>query len=292
MIASMTGYGQGQASRDGIAVTVEVRSVNSRFLEVSARLPRSLSARENEIKELVRRRISRGKLTLTATVDRETGASLPLKVNVTAARTYYRLLNELRKSVRLRETVKLEHLLRFSEVIEAQDLENTDEAEWGVFQSALEDSLKALAAMRSQEGKELDKDFRMRVGIISGTLDRIEVLSREQVPQERLRLRERIRQLVEQEPVDEGRLELELALMADRLDVTEECVRFRSHNKFFLEALANGEAAGRKLNFLVQEMNREANTIGSKSSAPDIAHLVVGVKEELEKIREQLQNIE
>jgi uncharacterized protein (TIGR00255 family) len=292
MNASMTGYGQGQASRNGITVTVEVRSVNSRFLEVSARLPRSLSARENEIKELVRRRISRGKLSLTATVDRETGASLPLKVNVTAARTYYRLLNELRKSVRLRETVKLEHLLRFSEVIEAQDLENTDEAEWEVFQGALDDSLKALAVMRSQEGKELDKDFRMRVGIISGTLDRIEVLSREQVPQERLRLRERIRQLVEQEPVDEGRLELELALMADRLDVTEECVRFRSHNKFFLEALANDEAAGRKLNFLVQEMNREANTIGSKSSAPDIAHLVVGVKEELEKIREQLQNIE
>jgi uncharacterized protein (TIGR00255 family) len=146
--------------------------------------------------------------------------------------------------------------------------------------------------MRAQEGAELDKDFRLRIGIIERTLERIEELSRDQVPQERVRLRERIRQLVEQEPVDEGRLELELALMADRLDVTEECVRFRSHNKFFLDVLANGEAAGRKLNFLVQEMNREVNTIGSKSSSPEIAHLVVGVKEELEKIREQLQNIE
>jgi uncharacterized protein (TIGR00255 family) len=292
MIASMTGYGHGQASRDGITVTVEVRSVNSRFLEVSARLPRSLSSRENEVKELVRRRIVRGKITLTATMERETGASLPLKVNVSAARTYYRLLNELRKAVRLRETVKLEHLLRFSEVIEAQDLENTDEMEWEVFQVALDQSLQALAGMRAQEGKELDKDFRLRIGIIEQSLDRIEELSRGQVPQERLRLRERIRQLVEQEPVNEGRLELELALMADRMDVTEECVRFRSHNKYFVEALTNGEAAGRKLNFLVQEMNREVNTIGSKSSSPDIAHLVVGVKEELEKVREQLQNIE
>jgi uncharacterized protein (TIGR00255 family) len=292
MIASMTGYGQGQASRDGITVTVEVRSVNSRFLEVSARLPRSLSARENEVKDLVRRKTARGKITLTAMLERETGPTLPLRVNVAAAKTYYRLLNELRKTVRLRETVKLEHLLRFSEVIEAQDLENTDEQEWGVFQTALDQSLQALAGMRRQEGSELEKDFRLRIGIIERTLERVEELSRGQVPQERIRLRERIHQILDGEPVDEGRLELELALMADRLDVTEECVRFRSHNKFFLEALTDGEAAGRKLNFLVQEMNREANTIGSKSSSPDISHLVVGVKEELEKIREQLQNIE
>lgn len=292
MIASMTGYGQGQASRNGIAVAVEVRSVNSRFLEVSVRLPRSISPRENEIKELVRKRISRGKISLTATVERDTVAALPLKVNMAAARSYYRVLNQLRKAVRIRETVKLEHLLRFSEIIETQDLENTDEQEWEVFQQALGDSVEALRRMRAQEGAELDKDFRLRIGIIERTLERIEELSRDQVPQERVRLRERIRQLVEQEPVDEGRLELELALMADRLDVTEECVRFRSHNKFFLDVLANGEAAGRKLNFLVQEMNREVNTIGSKSSSPEIAHLVVGVKEELEKIREQLQNIE
>jgi uncharacterized protein (TIGR00255 family) len=251
-----------------------------------------MSPRENEIKELVRKRISRGKISLTATVERETVAALPLKVNMAAARAYYRVLNQLRKAVRIRETVKLEHLLRFSEIIETQDLENTDEQEWEVFQQALGESVDALRRMRAQEGAELDKDFRLRIGIIERTLERIEELSRDQVPQERMRLRERIRQLVEQEPIDEGRLELELALMADRLDVTEECVRFRSHNKFFLEVLANGEAAGRKLNFLVQEMNREVNTIGSKSSSPEIAHLVVGVKEELEKIREQLQNIE
>ena len=141
-------------------------------------------------------------------------------------------------------------------------------------------------------GGELEKDFRSRIAFLERTISEVEVLSKEQVPAERSRLRERIRQLLENDTVDEGRLDLELALMADRVDVTEECVRFRSHNKFFLEAIGGPEPAGRKLNFLIQEMNREANTIGSKSSATAIAHLVVRIKEELEKIREQLQNIE
>lgn len=292
MIASMTGYGYGQAAGDGIAVAVELRSVNSRFLEVATRLPRSLSSRENEIKEMIRKRIARGKITMVATADRENGGELPLKINASAARAYYKLLNQLRKAVKLKEPVKLDHLLRFSEVIEAQEIDSADEGEWLILQEALSKAIDGLIAMRLQEGSELKKDFHHRIGLIDGLLDRIDVLSREQVPNERMRLRERIQQLMEKESLNEGRLELEVALLADRLDVTEECVRFRSHNKFFLEALVNDEAAGRKLNFLVQEMNREVNTIGSKSSASEIAHLVVGVKEELERIREQLQNIE
>lgn len=292
MITSMTGYGHGQATERGISVTVEVRSVNSRFLEVATRLPRSLSLRENEIKEIIRRRISRGKITLVSNVERETPGILPLKINISAAKSYYKLLNDLRKTVKIKETVKLDHLLRFSEVIEPQDMENTDEQEWEIFQKALDQSLNALTQMRLQEGGELRQDFLHRIGIIGRTLEQIETLSKDQVPAERMRLRERIQQLIDDKELDAGRLELEVALLADRLDVTEECVRFRSHNKFFLEAIGNGEPAGRKLNFLIQEMNREANTIGSKSSASEIAHLVVGVKEELEKIREQLQNIE
>ncbi|MFN0157402.1 MAG: YicC/YloC family endoribonuclease [Bacteroidota bacterium] len=292
MIASMTGYGHGVATRSGITVSVEVRSVNSRFLEVTTRLPRSLSLRENEIKEIIRKRASRGKVTLLVGVERETANDLALKINVPAAKAYYKLLNQLRKSVKLRETVKLEHLLRFSEVIEPQEIENSDDAEWVILQQALNEALSNQTTMRVQEGGELKRDFFQRIASIEKTLEKIEVLSREQVPNERIRLRERIQQFLEKESIDEGRLELELTMLADRLDVTEECVRFRSHNKFFLEAMDNDEPAGRKLNFLIQEMNREANTIGSKSSASEIAHLIVGVKEELEKIREQLQNIE
>lgn len=292
MIASMTGYGRGEVARKGISVAIELRSVNSRFLEVTTRLPRSLTLRENDIKEIIRKRISRGKVNLLVTVEREQNGSLPLAVNATAAREYYKLLNQLRKAVKLKEPVKLDHLLRFSEVLEQPALDGADEDEWDVTQEALEKSLADLARMRKNEGDELSKDFRDRIAAIEETLGRIEKLSKEQIPTERARLRERIQQLLEGESVDEGRLEMELVLLADRLDVTEECVRFRSHNKFFISALTDKEPAGRKLNFLVQEMNREANTIGSKSNASEIAHLVVGVKEELEKIREQLQNIE
>ena len=292
MLSSMTGYGRSQVSKKGISVTVELRSVNNRFLEVTARLPRSMSLRENEIKELVRRKAIRGKVNLLVSIERENGGDIPLKINAAAARGYYKLLNELRKTVRLKEKVRLEHLLHFTEVIEQEEVEREDQEEWGVVQQALDAALDALAEMRRQEGRELEKDFRHRIGILETQLAQVEELSKAQVPAERARLRERIKQLLESETVDEGRLETELAILADRLDVTEECVRFRSHNKFFLEALDAPESAGRKLNFLIQEMNREANTIGSKSSDSAITHLVVHMKEELEKIREQLQNIE
>jgi uncharacterized protein (TIGR00255 family) len=292
MIASMTGFGRGEVNRDGITVSVELRTVNNRFLEVTTRLPRSLSLRENEIKELIRRKISRGKVNVVVSVEKEDSGSAALALNASTARAYYGLLMQLRKTLRLKETVKLEHMLQFSEIFEQKETGVPDEKEWGTLQESLEAALGDLASMRQAEGGELERDFRARIALLDDRLGQIERLSAEQVPAERTRLRERVAQLVEKTPVDEGRLEMELALLADRLDVTEECVRFRSHNKFFLEALSLPDPAGRKLNFLIQEMNREANTIGSKSSATEIAHLVVGMKEELEKIREQLQNIE
>lgn len=292
MIASMTGFGRGEATGGGMTVSVELRTVNSRFLEVTARLPRVLSMRENDVKELIRKKISRGKVNVVANVEKDGEGAASLEINGPAARAYYALLVKLRKTLKLRETVKLEHLLQFSEIFEQKDDGGDDEKPWAVLQESLDAALVALAEMRRAEGGELERDFRARIALLDRRLGEIERLSAEQVPSERVRLRERVTQLLEKAPVDEGRLEMELALMADRLDVTEECVRFRSHNKFFLEALSLPEPAGRKLNFLIQEMNREANTIGSKSSATGIAHLVVGMKEELEKIREQLQNIE
>jgi uncharacterized protein (TIGR00255 family) len=288
----MTGYGRGESAAERMTIAVELRSVNSRYLEVSARLPRSLSMRENEIKEIIRRRISRGKITMVAFIEKESNGDIPVRINASAAKGYYKLLNDLRKVVKLKQAVRLEHVLQFSDVLEPIEIESTDDQEWDVLQRALNEAIESLLTMKLNEGEELGKDFRHRIGILEEKLSQIEQLAVEQIPNERVRLRERIKQLLEKEPVDEGRLEMEIALLADRLDVTEECVRFRSHNKFFLEALKDKEPAGRKLNFLIQEMNREANTIGSKSSAAEIAHLVVNIKEELERLREQLQNIE
>lgn len=295
MIASMTGYGHGEVSEGGITALVEVRSVNSRFLEVTARLPRSLALRENDVKEIVRTKINRGKINIVVTVEWEARDEIPLKINPSAARAYYKLLNELRKAVRIKEKVRLEHLLKFSEVLEAMEAKSSDEKEWSVVVKALNAALDELNLMRLNEGSELKKDLEKRIYALRNKIDEIAKLSKEHIPQERARLKERIQSALgglTDEKIDEDRLELEIVLLADKLDVTEECVRFRSHNKFFLEALNNADAAGRKLNFLVQEMNREANTIGSKASDAAIVHLVVEVKEELEKIREQLQNIE
>jgi uncharacterized protein (TIGR00255 family) len=289
----MTGYGRAEVRQHGLTAIVEIRSVNSRYLEITARLPRSLAQRERELKELVRTAMSRGGLTIAVTVEEKGENSAPMVVNKSAARSYVKLLNELRKSARIKEQVKLEHLLKFSEVFEVNKEEESDETTWRVVEEAIRRAMEDLNSMRIKEGAELAKDLERRIRWMDEIVGTIERLSKERLPLERDRLNERIGLLLQDKDIiDQHRLELEVALLADKLDVTEECVRFRSHNKFFLEAMAEKEPAGRKLNFLVQEINREANTIGSKTSDAEIAHLVVKIKEELEKIREQLQNIE
>ncbi len=289
----MTGYGRAELSKRGMSVSAEVRSVNSRYLEVTSRLPRTLSHREKDVKEIVRSFLSRGSLNITVKIEKESNGETPLKVNTSAVKSYYKLLNELRKTVKLREKVKLEHLLNFSEILEPIDAEETDTKEWELVDETIREALKQLNTMRVNEGRELAKDFVKRIQWIDKTLNEIERLSVERIPTERKRLQERIAQLLEDKSIiDQNRLELEIALLADKLDITEECVRYRTHNKFFLEAIKTEETPGRKLNFLIQEMNREANTIGSKANEAAIAHLVVKIKEELERIREQLQNIE
>jgi uncharacterized protein (TIGR00255 family) len=289
----MTGYGRAEVAKRGITATVEVRGVNSRYLDVTTRLPRLLSHREKDIKEIVRSSVNRGNLVISVTLEEESDGGAPVTVNKTAAKAYIKLLNDLRKTAKIREKVRLEHLLKFSEVFEVPREEQSDEQQWPVVEDALRKALDGFNLMRRNEGSELGKDLDRRIQWMAITVDKIEGLSRARIPEERKRLHERISQLVEEKSVvDQNRLELEIALLADKLDVTEECVRFRSHTKFFLEAMASAESAGRKLNFLVQEINREANTIGSKTNDSEIAHLVVQMKEELEKVREQLQNIE
>ena len=294
MISSMTGYGRGEATVKGISVVVEIRTVNSRFLEVGTKLPRSISSRENDIKELLRKKINRGKVTLTVQVEfANVGDAVPLRVNKEAAKAYMKLLNDLRKAAKLTEKVKLEHLLKFSDIMEPLEAADEDDAEWRCVEKGINLAVDNLAEMRRKEGGELRNDLEQRLRAIERLLEENERLSKNNVVNEQKRLRDRVNELLEDKSViDNNRLELEIALLSDKLDVTEECVRFRSHIKFFLESLDHEEAAGRKLNFLLQEMNREANTIGSKSFESSIAHNVVTMKEELERIREQLQNIE
>ena len=220
MLSSMTGYGRAEFTEKNITAVAELRSVNNRFLEVSARLPRSLSVRENEVKELIRRKILRGKINATVTVEHSNGGSVPLRINVEAAKEVYKLLNRLRRSTGMKEKIKIDHLLHFSEVIEQEQVPEADEQEWTAAREAIEKAVDGLRAMREQEGRELEKDLRHRVHMLDQQIGRIEELSTAQVPAERERLRERIRLLVENEALDEGRLELERAL-----NITEEVMR-------------------------------------------------------------------
>ncbi len=293
MISSMTGYGRGEASEGRLSVLAEIRTVNSRFLEFSTKLPRSIALRENEIKELTRSKIVRGKVNIAVTIERENANDIPVKVNLSAVKAYRSLLESLRKEAALQGEITLDHLLKFSEVLEVDEFDAGDEKEWAVVQRAILAALEETCTMRRREGGELKKDLVARLKFLEERIAKVEELAKQRLPEQRRRMEDRLKELLgDSSVVDDRRLEMELTLFADKLDITEECVRFRSHNKFFLQAMGSEEAAGRKLNFLVQEMNREANTIGAKANDPEIAHTVVEMKEELEKIREQLQNIE
>jgi uncharacterized protein (TIGR00255 family) len=292
MLISMTGFGNATVSGDGMTVSVEIRSVNSRFYEFSARVPKHLQGRELDLKEMVRAQLKRGKVNLTVTVDKEDGAEMPLHVDIEAAKTYHRLLTQLRDAVGLPDAITLDSLLKFPDVFTAVEAEELPLEEWALIMAAVEQSVASLFDMRRKEGEELTRDLEERVQTMENAINSVEGLSRGRAALERDRLTERLRSLLADEKIDAARLDTEIALLADKMDITEELVRFRSHTKFFLEMLRSDASEGRKLSFLLQEMNREANTISSKSYDADIAHLVVSVKEELERIREQIQNIE
>jgi len=293
MISSMTGYGRGEVSKNRTTVVVEIRTVNSRYLEVSTRMPASLSVRENEIKEIIRKKLERGKINVSISISSGTGEEMPLRINEPAVRAYRRLLTSLAKSANIRGGITLDHLLKFPEVLEADGQGSLGEEEWTLTTRALARALDDTARMRAKEGAELKKDLLARLKFIAKKIDGITKRAATRVPDEKERMKARLAELLEDRSVIDGkRLELELAIYADRLDMTEEGVRFRSHLTFFREAMEKEESPGRKLNFLVQEMNREVNTMGSKANDAAISQDVVVVKEELEKIREQLQNIE
>lgn len=293
MISSMTGYGRGEVTRGKITAVAELRSVNNRYFELSARLPRSMTLREGEVKEIIRKRFSRGKVNVALTVSQDNADEIPLKINRSAAKSYFRLLNDLKKTVKSKEKISINHLLQFQDIIEVNEFTKGDDKEWEMVKEALQIALEEASRMRKLEGSELMKDLKARVRKIEDELASVEKLAGEWLPVARKNLEQRVKDLsIEPSVIDARRLEAEFALLVDKIDITEEIVRFHSHNKFFIDTLRSDDAVGRKLNFLVQEMNREANTIGSKADNSDIAHRVVGIKEELEKIREQLQNIE
>jgi len=295
MLESMTGFGSGEFSQDSFRASAEIRSVNNRFTEISIKLPRQFSAKELEAKELVRKKVKRGKIAVQVQFERGQDAQAPIRIKEDMVKAYADMLEKLRELSGIQEPVQLEHLLKFSDIFEPLTNESTElDNEWDIVCKALDQALDSLREMRRKEGLELFNDFKTRITNINAVLEDIESLSIKSIEETKEKLRQKVREVLEDEnKISRERLEMEVVLIADKLDITEECVRFRSHNKYFLDAVENDDNdTGKKLNFLLQEQVREANTIASKSQNSDISQKIVLIKEELEKLREQVQNVQ
>jgi uncharacterized protein (TIGR00255 family) len=291
MISSMTGYGKGIAENKNFSAEVEIRSVNSRFLDIYLKVPNSLMNREYEIREIIKNNISRGKLSILIQLKYLGVENGMLVVDKDKLKAYISTIKDIKKTSKITEKIKLEHLLYNRDVFIQNDKEYGEEV-FKLIKKAMEGALEQLKKMRRNEGKELGKDLKRRIDTIDKKVDEIQNESGKSVNEYFEKLKERMKAMLEDVTSYSDRLELELALLADKSEITEECVRLKSHLKFFLESMEKDEEPGRKMNFLCQEMNREANTISAKTISTSITHNSVLIKEEIEKIREQIQNIE
>ena len=291
MIYSMTGYGKGSISKNKTSAEVEVKSVNSRFFEVSLKLPSILFPYDFEIRELIKSKVQRGKVSVVVHFKKDGVENGFITIDDNKLSNHLTLIKKIRKAANIKDDIKLEHLLGSKEVFTSQDAE-LSKSEFEIVKSALNKALDKLILMKKKEGAELSRDLAVRIEKIIKNVSFIETEFRKSINEYHDKLKQRIQELTGNVEINEDRLNLELALIADRADITEESVRLRSHLKFFKESLKNENEPGKKLNFLCQEMNRETNTISSKSISTSIIHSSVLIKEEIEKIREQIQNIE
>ena len=291
MIKSMTGFSKTEAHESGMTANVEIKSLNGRYLEINCRTPRSLSHKEFELRDLVKKAMTRGNVFLNVTIDKDE-ATKPFILDSGIAAECYDTLKELRAKLKIKDAVKIDHVLQFSSDFFVKKDDDTSDLEWKLVSKAVKNALRSLNTMRGKEGRQILKDMNARMNKIENDVEELEKLGLEKIPAERDRLRQRVAKLFESDEIDEQRLQTELVLIADKLDISEECVRMRSHLKFYFETIESPEPSGKKVNFLLQEMNREINTIGSKANDAEMAHIVVGAKEDLERIREQVQNME
>jgi len=294
MVRSMTGYGRAEAILDGQKYTVEIKSLNHRFLEISLRLPASLSALEMEIKKKIGEPLLRGKIDVSIRRDVQASAENGqyLALNLPLAQNYFNLLMQLKQSLNLQDDIRLEMIASQKDVFQMAELPQDDSVLWQGLAAVLEEALAGMMEMRRREGEVLSRDLSARLDLMTQLLSRIEAKAPQVVLEYQKRLTDRVRELTSGLVVDESRLSQEVAILAEKSDITEEIVRLRSHFGQFLEMLDREEAIGRKVDFLIQEMNREVNTIGSKSSDADISKQVIEIKSELAKLREQVQNLE
>jgi len=291
-LRSMTGYGRASAAGAGKKFTVELKSVNHRFCEVVVRLPKNLLLIEDRVRGQIQRAVSRGRIDCYFTVEEAGPKNVAVKVDKSLVAAYYKALKEMLQELELAPDVKLEHFLALPGVFSVEEPEENVEDFWPAIEQALAGALTALLEMRASEGARLKTDIQNRIDRIEQLNKEIEARAPLVVEEYRARLLQRVQELVPGVPIDPVRLAGEVALFAERSSIAEEIVRISSHLNQLRAACAEDGPVGRKLDFLVQEVNREINTIAHKAGDLRISQIVVEVKSELEKIREQVQNVE
>lgn len=292
MIKSMTGYGHYSEIIDGRDISVEIKSVNHRYFEFSARTSRGYAFLEEKLKSYIQSRVSRGKVDVYVSVVTVDETSAEVAINHSLASGYINALRELKTAYNLDGGVDVSSVIRFSDIFTVRKQQEDEEKIWASVQKVAEKAVESFIAMREAEGERLKADVGARAENIIKMVEIVEEKSPKTVADYMEKLKTRISELLGDSTVDEQRLITEVAIFADKVAVAEETVRLRSHFKQMNEMLESNQPIGRKLDFIVQEMNRETNTIGSKAQDADIAHIVVDIKAEIEKIREQIQNIE
>lgn len=292
MVKSMTGYGRCEETVGGRRITVELKSVNHKYFEFSPRVTRGYGFLEDKLKSYVQSRVARGKIDLFLSIETLEDADVVVSVNHSLAAGYIAALREITERYKLPDTVTVNSLSRYSDIFSVHKAPEDEEAIWAAVQPVAEKAVDAFIAMRETEGSRLYEDVMARAAVILELVGKIEARSPETVKAYRERLEMKLREVLSDTAIDEQRILTEAAIFADKVAVAEETVRLRSHFEQLKSLLVAEEPSGRKMDFLVQEMNRETNTIGSKASDSQIAYMVVDIKAEIEKIREQIQNIE
>ena len=292
MIRSMTGYGRAVMTLNGREITVELRSVNNRFLDCNVKLPRAFSYAEDAVKQKIKEQVSRGKVDVFISVNTTAGENVKISLNRPVLEGYLEALRTIAADYGVREDISVTSLTRFPEVFLLEKPEEVEAQNTADIVAVAQQAVSAYNAMRETEGAALAADLRAHAAVILSYVEKVEARSLVTVAEYRARLESKLREVLESTTIDESRILTEAAIFADKVAVDEETVRLRSHLNQLEGLLQSGGAIGRKLDFLLQEMNREANTIGSKGNDLEQTRNVVEIKAELEKIREQIQNIE
>ena len=292
MIKSMTGFGRCEVLKDSRKFTVELKSVNHRYLDVNIRMPKKLNFFETSIRTLLKSYADRGKVDIFITYEDLSQSQVSVKYNAALAAEYLKYLNQMAEEFSLDNDVRVSTLSRYPEVFTMEECSEDEDELWNGLKEALEGAFSQFVEMRTKEGERLKEDILLKLDLLSEQIRFIEERSPQIIAEYRTKLEEKMRELLEDTQIDDNRIAAEVILFADKICTDEEVVRLKSHIQHMKETLEESNGIGRKLDFIAQEMNREANTILSKANDPDISNRAISLKTEIEKIREQIQNIE